>query len=163
VRRAAGGVSGGGWDRRLSRTPNQTRPQCKAIGKNYLRREFADGPHDLSRSIRLREEDITRHHPRINRREADHVDDGKAGIALAAALGNILHGQRQALHDSLFAAQMALGWCSPNAVMQYAIPDLERLSIEIRTISARCTRMSDALGRAVSTWVPPPVGSARSI
>ena len=29
---------------------------------------------------------------------------------------------RQALRDAMFAAQMALGWCFPNAVMQYAVP-----------------------------------------
>jgi len=26
----------------------------------------------------------------------------------------------------MLSAQMALGWCFPNAVMQYAVPDLER-------------------------------------
>jgi aspartate aminotransferase len=56
--------------------------------------------------------------------------------------------ERQALRDSVFAAQMALGWCFPNAVMQYAIPDLEGLSIDIQAISARRTRMSDALTKA---------------
>jgi aspartate aminotransferase len=25
----------------------------------------------------------------------------------------------------MFSAQMALGWCFPNAVMQYAVPDLD--------------------------------------
>ena len=37
---------------------------------------------------------------------------------------------RQALRDAMFAAQMALGWCFPNAVMQYALPDLDALSID---------------------------------
>ena len=39
-------------------------------------------------------------------------------------------GRAQALRDVMFSAQMALGWCFPNAVMQYAVPDLERLSID---------------------------------
>src|SRR5262245_39104929 len=30
-------------------------------------------------------------------------------------------GDRQALRDAMFGAQMALGWCFPNAVMQYAV------------------------------------------
>jgi aspartate aminotransferase len=65
------------------------------------------------------------------------------------ALSPLMPGpQRKALQDSVFAAQMALGWCFPNAVMQYAIPDVEGLSIDIRTISARRTRMSDALATA---------------
>src|SRR6185369_350602 len=34
---------------------------------------------------------------------------------------------RRAFGDAMLAAQMALGWCFPNAVMQYALPDLETL------------------------------------
>ena len=37
---------------------------------------------------------------------------------------------RLALRSAMFSAQMALGWCFPNAVMQYAVPDLDRLSID---------------------------------
>jgi len=55
---------------------------------------------------------------------------------------------RQALQDSLFAAQMALGWCFPNALMQYAVPDLEGLSIDMQALSAKRTRMGEALTRA---------------
>ncbi|WP_114948307.1 aminotransferase class I/II-fold pyridoxal phosphate-dependent enzyme [Microvirga calopogonii] len=55
---------------------------------------------------------------------------------------------KQAIRDSLFAAQMALGWCFPNAVMQYAVPDLERLSIDMRALSVKRTRMTDGLERA---------------
>jgi aspartate aminotransferase len=53
---------------------------------------------------------------------------------------------RLALRDALFSAQMALGWCFPNAVMQYAIPDIEELSIDQRSLAAR----RDALGTALS-------------
>jgi aspartate aminotransferase len=55
---------------------------------------------------------------------------------------------KQALQDSLFAAQMALGWCFPNAIMQYALPDLEGLSIDMHALSAKRARMTDGLERA---------------
>lgn len=52
---------------------------------------------------------------------------------------------KQAIQDSLFAAQMALGWCFPNAVMQYAVPDLEGLSIDMHALTAKRARMTAAL------------------
>lgn len=52
---------------------------------------------------------------------------------------------KKALQSSLFAAQMALGWCFPNAVMQYALPDLEGLSIDIHALSAKRDRMIETL------------------
>jgi len=55
---------------------------------------------------------------------------------------------KQALQDSLFAAQMAMGWCFPNAVMQYALPDLEGLGIDMNTLSAKRARMTEALEQA---------------
>jgi len=55
---------------------------------------------------------------------------------------------KQALRDSLFAVQMALGWCFPNAVMQYALPDLEGLSIDMRALSIKRARMTESLQRA---------------
>lgn len=65
------------------------------------------------------------------------------------ALSPLMPGpERKALQAAAFPAQMALGWCFPNAVMQYAVPDLEGLSIDIAAISARRTRMSEALTRA---------------
>jgi len=48
---------------------------------------------------------------------------------------------RRTLRDSMFAAQMALGWCFPNAVMQYAIPDLENLSIDQAALARRRDRL----------------------
>jgi aspartate aminotransferase len=54
--------------------------------------------------------------------------------------------ERRAFSDSMFSAQMALGWCFPNAVMQYAIPDLETLSID----QAALTRRRDCLMSALS-------------
>ena len=52
---------------------------------------------------------------------------------------------REALRDSMIAAQMALGWCFPNAVMQYAVPDLEGLSIDQAALARRRDRLMTAL------------------
>jgi aspartate aminotransferase len=56
--------------------------------------------------------------------------------------------ERQVLRDSLFSAQMALGWCFPNAVMQYAIPDLETLSIDQAALARRRDRFRTTLPEA---------------
>jgi aspartate aminotransferase len=53
--------------------------------------------------------------------------------------------ERKAFQDALFSAQMALGWCFPNAIMQYAVPDLEHVSIDGSAIARR----RDALMRAL--------------
>ena len=55
---------------------------------------------------------------------------------------------RQALRDVMFSAQMALGWCFPNAVMQYAVPDLDKLSIDQAALARRRDRLTAALSRA---------------
>jgi aspartate aminotransferase len=55
---------------------------------------------------------------------------------------------RQALRDAMMAAQMALGWCFPNAVMQYAVPDLEGLSIDQGALARRRDRLMAALREA---------------
>ena len=55
---------------------------------------------------------------------------------------------RHALRDVLFSAQMALGWCFPNAVMQYSVPDLEQLSIDRGALARRRDRLTAALTRA---------------
>ena len=52
---------------------------------------------------------------------------------------------RAALQDAMVSAQLSLGWCFPNAVMQYAIPDLEGLSIDISALTAKRDRMVAAL------------------
>lgn len=62
---------------------------------------------------------------------------------------------RQALRDAMFATQMALGWCFPNAVMQNAIPRLERLSIDVRALSRRRDALSEALTKAGHAVLPP--------
>jgi len=55
---------------------------------------------------------------------------------------------RQALRDAMFGAQMALGWCFPNAVMQYAVPDLENLSIDQAALARRRDRLTATLADA---------------
>jgi aspartate aminotransferase len=62
---------------------------------------------------------------------------------------------RQQLRDVMFASQMALGWCFPNAVMQYAVPHLERLSIDVAALARRRDALSEALGRAGHEVLPP--------
>lgn len=62
---------------------------------------------------------------------------------------------RKALRGNMFAAQMALGWCFPNALMQYAVPDLESLSIDIAALAAKRDLLSGALGAAGYEVLPP--------
>jgi aspartate aminotransferase len=62
---------------------------------------------------------------------------------------------RQALRDAMIATQMALGWCFPNAVMQYAVPHLERLSIDVQTLTRRRDVLSEALTRSGHDVLPP--------
>jgi aspartate aminotransferase len=63
--------------------------------------------------------------------------------------------EREAHRSALFAAQMALGWCFPNAVMQYAVPDLERLSIDQEALARRRDRLMSALTAAGYPVLPP--------
>ena len=56
--------------------------------------------------------------------------------------------QRQALRDAMFSTQMALGWCFPNALMQYAVPDLENLSIDLAALTRRRDLLTAALTKA---------------
>jgi aspartate aminotransferase len=55
---------------------------------------------------------------------------------------------RKSLQDALFPAQMALGWCFPNAIMQYAIADLDKLSIDQQALAARRDRLMAAMAPA---------------
>lgn len=63
--------------------------------------------------------------------------------------------ERTSLRDAMFSAQMALGWCFPNAVMQYAIPDLERLSIDQSALARRRDVLTVALNKAGYAVLPP--------
>ena len=48
----------------------------------------------------------------------------------------------------MFSAQMSLGWCFPNAVMQYSVADLEKLSIDLTALSRRRNRLTATLANA---------------
>ena len=62
---------------------------------------------------------------------------------------------RHALRSVMFSAQMALGWCFPNAVMQYAVPDLDKLSIDRVALTRRRDWFMAALSSAgYSVLVP---------
>lgn len=62
---------------------------------------------------------------------------------------------RRAFSDAMLAAQMALGWCFPNAVMQYALPDLETLSIDQAALARRRDRLMSVLGNSGYEVLPP--------
>jgi aspartate aminotransferase len=62
---------------------------------------------------------------------------------------------RRSFSDSMLAAQMALGWCFPNAVMQYAVPDLETLSIDQTALARRRDRLLSVLGDGGYEVLPP--------
>ena len=52
---------------------------------------------------------------------------------------------RQSLRKALFTTQMALGWTFPNAVMQYALPDLEALTVDLNVLARRRTRLAGVM------------------
>ncbi len=62
---------------------------------------------------------------------------------------------RQAFRDVMFAAQMALGWCFPNAVMQYALPDIEALTIDVEALARRRDRLQQTLSASGYEVLPP--------
>jgi aspartate aminotransferase len=63
--------------------------------------------------------------------------------------------ERQALRDAMFATQMAIGWCFPNAVMQNALPNIDALSIDVEVLTRRRDALSGALARAGHVVLPP--------
>jgi aspartate aminotransferase len=63
--------------------------------------------------------------------------------------------EREALQGAMFGAQMALGWCFPNAVMQYAVPQLERLSIDVGALAHRRHALTEVLSQAGYAVLPP--------
>jgi len=66
--------------------------------------------------------------------------------------------ERQAVSEAFSAVQVAIGWSVPNAVMQYAMPDFEDLSIDIAALTRRRDRLTAAL-TAVGAQVLPPEGT----
>jgi aspartate aminotransferase len=63
--------------------------------------------------------------------------------------------ERRAFAETMMAAQMALGWCFPNAVMQYAVPDLDGLSIDQAALARRRDRLMQTLGESGYQVLPP--------
>jgi aspartate aminotransferase len=71
-------------------------------------------------------------------------------IALPPALPD-----RPALREGLFAAQLVTGFAFPNALLQHALADLERLSIDVARLQRRRDRMVEALtGMGYEVHVP---------
>ena len=62
---------------------------------------------------------------------------------------------RQSLRDAVVATQMALGWCFPNAIMQYALPHVDRLSIDVAALARRRDALTEALTQAGHAVLPP--------
>jgi aspartate aminotransferase len=52
---------------------------------------------------------------------------------------------RPAMRDALFTAQLMTGFAFPNALLQHALPDLEKLSIDIEHLQEKRDRMVQAL------------------
>lgn len=62
------------------------------------------------------------------------------------ALGPLMpEADRNALTAAIFPVQTALGWGFPDATMQYAVPELETLSIDIPALTAKRDRLLGAL------------------
>lgn len=74
---------------------------------------------------------------------------GKTLVAPGQRLGYVAMPRtmpdREELREALRVAQFALGWAFPNAVMQYAMEDLEKASIDVGALERRRDRIGDAL------------------
>jgi aspartate aminotransferase len=53
--------------------------------------------------------------------------------------------EREPLREAILTVQTAVGWALPNAVMQYALPELERQSIDVAALERLRDMMVDAL------------------
>ena len=67
-------------------------------------------------------------------------------------------GDREAIGYRIFVQQLAAGWGFPNALLQHAIGDLEKLSIDIGALQARRDRMVPAM-RELGYEVTKPEGA----
>jgi len=76
---------------------------------------------------------------------------GKVMLAPGLRLGylalcpNIPEADRMALRELMVSTQMALGWNFPDATMQYSVPDLEAVTIDIAALQTRRDRLLGAL------------------
>ncbi len=75
---------------------------------------------------------------------------GKVLLTPGARLGYLAFSPnlpgRQLLRDTVETAQLGGGWLHPNALMQYAIDDLEPLSIDLAGLTRKRDRLVAALG-----------------
>ena len=74
---------------------------------------------------------------------------GKTLVAPGQRLGYIAMPpsmpDREALREALFVSQLALGYAFPNALMQYAMEDLEKVSVDVDALQRRRDRIVSAL------------------
>jgi aspartate aminotransferase len=63
--------------------------------------------------------------------------------------------ERNMLRGALFGAQMALGWTFPNAVMQYAVADLDAVSIDMDALTRKRDRILTELEPLGYEFAPP--------
>lgn len=62
---------------------------------------------------------------------------------------------RERMREEIFIAQLSGGWAFPNALLQHAIEDLERLSIDVGALERRRDRLVPALrGMGYETTMP---------
>jgi aspartate aminotransferase len=62
---------------------------------------------------------------------------------------------REALREVLFVSQAVTGYAFPNALMQYAMPDLEKASIDVAALQRRRDRVVGALSEMGYETVTP--------
>lgn len=65
---------------------------------------------------------------------------------------------REAVRGLFFPTQISIGWCFPNAVMQYAVADLEALSIDVAALARKRDRLTAAL-TAIGAKILAPEGT----
>jgi aspartate aminotransferase len=86
---------------------------------------------------------------------------GKVLLAPGQRLGYLAisplmeEGLRREISEAAFAVQMALGWAWPNAVMQYAVPDLETLTIDVAALTRKRDRITAAFAATGATLLKP--------
>jgi aspartate aminotransferase len=65
---------------------------------------------------------------------------------------------RDAMRPAITGLQVAMGWVYPNALLQHALPELEKFSIDVGQLQRRRDRLVDALG-GMGYRLHPPEGS----
>jgi aspartate aminotransferase len=84
---------------------------------------------------------------------------GKTHLAPGQRLGYVAlppaMPDREALRQAITDTQIVMGWAFPNAVMQYALPTLERFSIDVAHLQRKRDRLVDALTAMGYRLTPP--------